>query len=140
MKQEHECDASNPLTIGGLIDILASVPEDAVVTYAPLHGLVPTYVDSWRGIYAEPALGWKLVGWDEPEVTAGALLATLRGALEDEFTGYKGGTYRYQRQDTLHIDNYGEWTQTEVRRIEVREGWNGGRWSVVLDIHHEDRC
>lgn len=134
MKQEtFEFDSMKPLTIGGLISILEKVPPHSEVLYAPLGCVVPSTVASWCGIYAEPALGFKL---SPRAVTAAELLEELRGSLNRSYTGWKGGTYYYGSEDPLHIDNPGECTNTEVARVII--SYAPQRWvawvTLVLEV------
>ena len=78
--------------------------------------LVPTTVDSWRGIYAELALGFDFYG----DKTVGDLLEELQGAIGNTFGGYKGGTYRMDEDTPVHVDNYSECTNTEIVFIGTR--------------------
>lgn len=85
--------------------------------------LFPTTVNSWRGIYAEPALGWsESHGIVRTPPTVAALIAEIENAIDGrEFTGYKGGEFSYTEDSTLHIDNYSEYSSTEIYRIEVND-------------------
>lgn len=107
------------MTIGQVIAELERAKPEATVRYsfASLH---PTTVDSWRGIYSEPALGWEALRSDGPKVKD--VIAELRKATDGrKYTGWKGGDYSYDLNDTLHIDNPGQWTSTELARIEDRD-------------------
>ena len=35
------------------------------------------------------------------------------------YHGYKGGEYTYTEENTLHVDNYGRYTETEIVKVEV---------------------
>lgn len=114
---------STTLTIGEVIAALESASPDAPVRF-DFCGLMPSTVDSWRGIYAEAALGFSVFGAD---ATAAQLLKNLREAIDGrEFIGWKGGEYRYTSGTPLHVDNPGECTYTVIDRVEV------GGWCVVL--------
>ena len=108
-------------TIREVIEALEKAHADAPVQFAFAYA-VPTTVDSWRGIYAEPALGWRDGGrgssTDGP--TASTLLAELRAVPSRTYSGWKGGEYCYRRSDPLHIDNPGECSNTEIARVEVQ--------------------
>lgn len=112
------------LTIGEVIEALESAKPDGPVHF-DFCGLVPTTVDSWRGIYAEAALGFENAEGIAP--TAQQLLCNLREAIDGrEFTGWKGGDYRYTSSTPLHVDNPGRYTNTAIDRIEVDD------WRVIL--------
>lgn len=107
------------MTIGELIEILERCKPEAHV-YFGFGGCFPTKVNSWRGIYAEPALGFsggEYGKWESPTVEK--LIAELRSAVDGRtYSGWKGGDYAYGLTDTLHIDNPGNSTHTELIRVE----------------------
>lgn len=121
------------MTIGEVIDALATAKPDVRVVF-DFGGVVPTRVASWRGIYAEAALGFE--GGDysaNANPTAGTLLANLRESIDGRtFDGWKGGDYRFDRDTPLHIDNRGCYTNTELTRIDV------GEFEVMLHTAHEE--
>jgi len=95
----------------------------------------PTTVNSWRGIYAEPAIGWAPTGYsgtaDAPTVSV--LLKELEDATDGrEYTGWKGGEYRYRDSHPLHVDNPGDSTYTKIERVELKA------WCVVLHTVNEE--
>lgn len=115
------------MTIGELIDALKGVEDQTVSVEFDFAGTEPTEVDSWRGIYAEPALGWRATGYSSPdqtrhhaEMTVALLIANLEGCIGKTFSGWKGGDYTYDLSDTLHIDNPGDYSHTELVRVEDR--------------------
>ena len=76
-------------------------------------GLSPTSVSSWRGVYAEAALGW--APRDEAKYpVVKNLVAELHKALEGTYHGWKGGDYTYGPHTVLHVDNPGKCTNTEI--------------------------
>ena len=118
------------MTVGEVLDALATADVGAPV-YFDFGGCVPTTVHSWRGSYDEPALGW------EPpngvDMTVIELIVELEKCTDGhEYTGYKGGEYAYNRHNTLHIDNYGRYTNTELVTVEVNS------WCVYLITQKED--
>ena len=115
------------MTIGEVIDALKTADPKHCVTFA-FAGCVPTTVNSWRGIYAEAALGYEAGDYGAKEVIVKELLERLEQAIapDAEFCGWKGGDYRYNRDTPLHIDNPGRCTHTELTRVEV------GEWDVTL--------
>ena len=117
------------MTINEILKELRRAKPDGRV-YLSFCRCVPTTVRSWRGIYAEPALGWQPGGYscDVKEYpTAASLIAELERAIDGrEYTGWKGGEYKYAGNETLHVDNSGDCTNTEIQRVEVKE------WEVVL--------
>ena len=45
-------------TIGEVLKALNSFPDKRVYVFYDFCQCVPTHLGSWRGIYAEPTLGW----------------------------------------------------------------------------------
>jgi hypothetical protein len=116
-------------TIKQVLDILKQAPSDAPVHYSYFR-CVPTYVDSWRGIYAEAALGWAPVEYKN-QITAQELIKKLEYSLDKIYTGWKGGDYCYNKHTPLHIDNRGECTNTEIDKITFNE------YSVTIHLINE---
>ncbi len=109
---------------------LRSAPPEAEVVF-DFGGCSPTTVDSWRGIYAEAALGWDKT---YPRITAAALLNELEKATSGEtYYGWKGGEYQYDDSTDIHVDNPGEYTNTEITHITIE-----GEWRVMLHTEHRD--
>lgn len=126
-----------PMTLGALRDALAAFKRDARVRFAAFC-LVPTRLDSWRGIYAEPALGWK-DGDVNPAPTVGALLDDIDRALAGrEFTGWKGGEYSYHRGSPVWIANSGDSGQTAL--VAVDQPYGGAVWLHVAECNYSDWC
>lgn len=119
------------MTIGEVIAALERAPEPDVNVYFDFGGLRPTTVESWRGIYAEAALGF---GESGPEsATVASLLAELYKAIDGrKYMGWKGGEYRYSKRTPLHIDNQGEYSCTELMDVEVTN------YRVILHTKKED--
>jgi len=115
------------MTIGEVIDALEAANPESSVHFAFGH-TTPTTVGSWRGIYADAALGWQ----EDGGITVAELLKNLKESIDGEvFHGWKGGKYTYNRDTTLHIDNPGDCSNTEIYRIERFPS------SVVIHTHRE---
>jgi hypothetical protein len=109
------------MTIGEVIDALEKASPNLPV-YFDFGGIAPTDVDSWRGIYAEAALGFRDVGRVGSLPTAAELLEELRESIDGRsYTGWKGGEYTYDRSTPLHIDNPGCYTCTALVGVEADE-------------------
>lgn len=121
------------MTIGEVIDALKTANPEAHVRF-DFGGIVPTTVDSWRGIYSEAALGFGGGEYGTKGVAAAVLLRRLEAAIapDAEFCGWKGGEYRYNRDTPLHIDNRGCYTNTELTRVAVDD------WVVTLHTERAD--
>lgn len=96
-----------------LIKELESRPKDQNVYFdfcqIPVFG-----VHSWRGIYADLAIGYD----DEQEpMTVATLLEKLRSAIGKTFTGWKGGEYVMDWRTPVHVDNPSRCTNTEIRFV-----------------------
>lgn len=121
------------MTIGEVIDALKTAKPDVEVRFE-FGGLVPTTINSWRGIYSDAALGFTGGEYGASLcVTAAQMLQRLEDAIAPnaKFCGWKGGEYRYNRYTPLHIDNRGCCTNTELTRVAVDE------WGVTL---HTERA
>lgn len=101
-------------SVGQVLEVLRQVPPDHKVWF-DFCRTRPIGVASWRGIYAEPALAWS----GEGATTAAELILWLEKAIApgQKFHGYKGGEYQFAARDPLHIDNWGEYTETEIHKI-----------------------
>lgn len=71
---------------------------------------VPTTLDSWRGVYAELALGYQDDGL--PELSK--VIEELKSAVGKTFTGYKGGDFKMGRTTPVWVANYGDSGSTAI--------------------------
>ena len=99
------------MTLGKLIRLLEGEDPANQVRF-DFGGLVPRQLDSWRGVYAELALGYD-DQWRNP-VTVAELLVELRSAIGKTFTGYKGGDFKMDEGTKVWADNYGEYNQCAI--------------------------
>ena len=113
------------MNIGEIKHALKGAEKNAQVFF-DFTNCVPTTVHSWRGIYAEPAIGWRSTesmraGDSVPTVES--FLRELNIAIEPdrEYAGWKGGSFSYDDNSPLHVDNPGMYTCTEIVRIAVNE-------------------
>jgi hypothetical protein len=118
------------ITINELLQTLRKAPKPDGRVYLAFARCVPTTIRSWRGIYAEPALGWEPAGYSGNVAeypTVESLIAELERAIDGrEYTGWKGGEYSYDGTEPMHVDNPGDCTNTEIVRVEVKE------WGEVI--------
>lgn len=126
----------NNMTINELLKILRGAKLSNRVYFA-FGRCVPTYIASWRGIYAEPALGWEPAGYSGRDnliyPTVQSLITELEQSINGkEYIGWKGGEYFYHGDEPLHIDNRGAYTNTEITNIEVKE------WEVIIHTAYKD--
>jgi len=72
----------------------------------------PTTIDSYRGYYDRPALGFALGGYSGGDHTGhtkvSELIAELERGMRQAYEGWKGGTYRYSGNEPLFVDNPGD--------------------------------
>jgi hypothetical protein len=121
----EELKSSPIMTLGEAIAIL----ESSELTYASYEKKLtdkmvqfdfgymhPDGVDSWRGIYAELAIGYSE---ESGGVTAKDFLKQLKDAVGATFTGYKGGDFMMGKATPLHVDNYGHCSSTALVGISV---------------------
>lgn len=112
---------TEPMNLGTLRDTLVLVPRDAPICFDTFGLRWSGSLHSWRGIYAEPAIGWTD---GSARHLAAALIARIDSALAGEvFTGWKGGEYTYDRESPVWVDNAGEWTSTALVGVTVEHGY-----------------
>lgn len=103
------------MTLGKLINRLEACNAKAVVEF-DFCGCIPTSLSSWRGIYADLALGWDASDRTAP-VDVEDLLALLKLAIGKTYTGYKGGKFLMGTGTDVWVDNYGEYTNTAITGV-----------------------
>lgn len=111
------------LSLGQLIDELKSVREangnkDVSVCFDFEHAY-PTNFDSWRGVYAELALGFSFEG---VEPTLDEMIDRAEDAVGRTYEGYKGGDYTMTRETPVWVANFGNAGSTAVTGV-YNEGW-----------------
>jgi hypothetical protein len=109
--------AAEQATLGRLITRLAACNPDVRVVY-DFPDMAPNIEDigSWRGIYAELAIGHhRAQGENAP--TVADLLAALRAAVGATFEGYKGGDYVMSESTPVWVSNYGCSDHTAVTGV-----------------------
>lgn len=107
------------MTIGEVRKILQQTDKYLEVYYDFGH-LYPISIGSWRGCNSEPALGWS----DDRNFSATVedVLKEIDLAVSGKlYEGYKGGKFTFKDSDTLHIDNYGESSNTEIDSIDTSD-------------------
>lgn len=93
------------MTLGQLIDTLERHPPDNILSIEPL-GLIPSYLDSYRGDYCDLSIGF--TDDMEPRVLVVEFLPKLKAAVGAIFTGYKGGEYVMSADTPIWIAQYGK--------------------------------
>lgn len=123
-----------------IISMLEFVENKTKPVVFDFCGCVPTSIASWRGIYAEPAIGWESTGYSSKtenrhfyKVTVNDLLIELKHAISGvEYTGWKGGKFSYTGNEILHVDNPGDCSNTEIVAVTELS------YYVVLCTHKDD--
>jgi hypothetical protein len=119
------------MTIGEVLDAIKHAKDDAIVRF-DFGGVSPTKVDSWRGVYAEAAIGFTDGEYGAPYATVKMFREELEAAIGGRtHSGWKGGDYSYSRRTPLHVDNRGNCSNTEIERVEVEE------YQVILHTTYE---
>ena|ERR1700761_3291315 len=110
------------ITLGELIEKLKQCRPDNEVSF-DFGYLVPTTLDSWRGVYADLALGYEVFVYrgDRPQTTQ-ELIEKCEQALQNSYEGYKGGTYFMDEESKVWVDNWGQCTHTEIVDV-VSNNW-----------------
>ena len=92
------------LTIGQILALLKECEQDASVYY-DFALTNPTTIESWRGAYRLPALGY---GGDTC-ITVEMLISEIELSISGKiYEGWKGGDYVFNRSQTLHVANPGQ--------------------------------
>lgn len=126
------------MTIGELKGILTSIEDKSKYVKFDFCNCRPTRIDSWRGAYAEAALGWTPTGYSAHDsetkhyITVQELIVELERGTSSVYGGWKGGDYYYDDRSPLHIDNPGDCTHTEIASVEVCKN------SVIIHTKKED--
>lgn len=123
------------VTIGQLLALLDTVPDTAVVHF-PFAWIGPSGIASWRGVYADAAVGHTTGQHGDTLPTVGSFRQMLLDCMGPTYQGWKGGDYVFTMDTPLHVDNPGQHTNTEIIGLkydagdneltlmtEVREGW-----------------
>jgi len=118
------------LTLGGLIELLATVkPDTPVLVRAPVV-LTPSGVSSYRGNYEDLAIA---LDTSRSTMDVARFRAMLGDAIGRTFVGYKGGEYTMGRDSALWVSNYGECSGWYPVGVTV-----GDRWACFLECEEGD--
>lgn len=111
------------MTLGQLKDALQAFSETHAVRFS-CNGLrvQPTSFGSWRGFYAELALGYESMGYAATAVTVGELLTWIKSANGCTFEGWKGGDFKMDYNTPVHVDNRGCYTKTDITGVRFIDG------------------
>lgn len=118
-KRKLRMQNTSQLTLGELIRAIEEAGtkddkgEDKDIRY-DFGYMRPTHLDSWRGSYAELALGYKEEWNDRNNPTAEDILQDCKNAIGKTFEGYKGGEFIMDKNTPIWVDNYGCASDTAV--------------------------
>jgi hypothetical protein len=113
-----------PISLGGLIDRLKKCPPEREVMF-DWCGMGPVNFGSYRGYYDHLALSYE----DGARITAGDLLELAEAEVGATHSGWKGGTFRMDRNTPVWVANSGDCWGTGI--VDVDSGGEDG-WRVVL--------
>lgn len=117
-------DFDNQFTLGNLIAALKAQPATHDVRF-DFGGFIPRSLMSYRGYYDQLALDFD-DDYHKP-VTVSALVVQLEKAIGKTFEGYKGGTYRMDRDTLMWVAHYGDSNSTGI------VGVQDVRWQTVIN-------
>lgn len=124
------------MKIKELRQLLEEARSDAYV-YFDFCGCFPTKIISWRGLYSEPAIGWcsSDVNPQKHKIkNVAELLDELNAATSGQlYSGYKSRDFYFTEEHTLHVDNYGKCTGTEIIGVEIHD------YMVVIKTEYDHR-
>lgn len=102
------------LTLGQLKDALSQFSLDHEVRLDLPARVQPTSLASWRGAYAELALGYEALSYATTSIKVGELVRRCEEANGRTYEGWKGGSYRMTYRTPVYLDNPGCYTSTEI--------------------------
>ncbi len=126
------------LNLGALIDAFEEQAkwggEGTHVTF-DFGGLAPEGLCSYRGYYEDLAMMFTSEqAFGEDNHTVGAMFKTLKDAVGEYFTGWKGGEYKASRESTVWVAQNGETGSTVITGI--RRGDDD--YIVVIETAYEE--
>jgi hypothetical protein len=132
MKRETAIEGKYQMTIGEIIKKVKSGgykdgknPKEVRFDFG---SAIPTVINSWRGSYDCPQIGYKLTGYDNGsehfgKITAEQFVKELElGISGKEYTGWKGGEYCYNANQGLWVSNSGNASDTVIIDV-INEGY-----------------
>jgi len=106
------------LSLGDIIDELERIANKEQTVQFDFEYARPTQLDSWRGDYAELAIGFEVDG----KIKVKDFLSELKSGVDKYFEGYKGGTFCMGLDTPVWVSNYGHAGNTGI--VQVQDlGW-----------------
>jgi len=109
-ERSERLKTSEQLMLGELIIKVANIKNKDLPVYFDEANIVPTGIDSWRGVYAELAIEYRNLGKDEKAMIVEEFERMLSDANGKTFQGYKGGDFLMGKNTPLWVANNGECT------------------------------
>jgi len=126
------------LTLGELITFLNETEYRGrggkPVVFSDDYNSYPCKVESYRGYYSDLSLTND--GDIEGGATVTSLLNVLKAAIDEHFTGYKGGEFKMDENTPLWRSNYGQASDHAIVGVTNETIHIGG--AVVLQIKRLD--
>ncbi len=103
------------MKIGEIKEALKDVDKERTIRF-DFGFLSPSTIDSWRGNYANPAIGYAMDEHCTVQKFLDELYLATSGKL---YYGYKGGEFTFSDDCILWVDNYGQFSETAIHDITV---------------------
>ena len=113
-QRSKEFANSDQLSLGEIISKCEALtpkftnPPEVIFEFEHMY---PTDLKSWRGLYSELALGFNHDGI--PPILD-QFIETLKSAIGETFTGYKGGNFTMSEKTPVWVANYGDSGNTAI--------------------------
>lgn len=130
-RRDEQMNTSSQWTLGQIIGELEKIPQGARIQFS--DGRLPTYLESWRGVYAELSLvPYNGDKWSKPLNTVGEVLKECKNAVGRTFQGYKGGDYTMRMSTPVWVSPHGDADNIAVVGIGIFED------NVIIQIKSRD--
>lgn len=106
-------------TLGDFIKKLKTLEQDKPIEFG-FGGAVPTEFDSYRGYYAEIALGYE-GAYGTSAVLVSELLEKAEACIGETFQGWKGGDFTMNEDTNLFVANSGNTSDTHITGVGTTE-------------------
>lgn len=127
-----------PMTLGELRAALERMPRTALLCFKPFAGLHFGGIDSWRGIYSEPAVSYVTSDYDsagkrrDVQAALVELDAVLGGRGHCGYKDHPDTKHVFHAEHEARVDNWGECGEAAIFGVEARDEWVV--WLVVGEV------